>query len=203
MRLTSYNMAVKILHAKGCLADMVDRMWSYMEEGDAEKAQCVREKALMMYALLETASKWHPTITEGLQSDIYVGISSVNQPQLTGALAINSISVSYEGVFIVNPDDSIAVSQWAHTVNGFLSENDDIVQVEIVSNTMSGLNALVKTSMSSIVPSGNDSNDLFTINTSAITATTTEFDGVVPDCLTNAQILSVIEKIDDLCECNC
>lgn len=203
MRLTSYNMAVKILHAKGCLADMVDRMWVYMEEGDAEKAQCVREKALMMYALLETASRWHPTITEGLMLDSYVVLSSVNQPQLTGALSINGIDVSYEGVFITNPDDSIAVSQWAHTVNGFLSNNDDIVQVEIVSNTLSGFNAVVRTSMSSITPSGNDSNDLFTVNGSASTFTTTEFDGVVPDCLTNAQILSVIEKIDDLCECNC
>lgn len=203
MRLTSYNMAVKILQAKGCFADLVDRMWTYMEEGDIDRAQCTREKALGMYALIETAKKWSPTITDGIMLESHVVISSVNQPQLTGALTVNGIKVSYEGIYISDPDDYIAVSQWANTVNGFLSANDDIVQVDVLSTTATGIHATIRTSMSAISASGNDSNNLFTINNSASSFTTTEFEDEQPRCLTNAQILSVIEKINELCECDC
>lgn len=203
MRLTSYNVAIKILHAKGCFADMVDRMWGYMEEGDVDKAQCAREKALGMYALIETAKKWSPTITDGIMLESHVVISSVNQPQLTGPLTVNGIKVSYEGIYISDPDDSVAVSQWANTVNGFLSANDDIVQGDVISTTATGFHVTIRTSMSAISASGNDSNNLFTGNVSASTFVITEFEDEQPLCLTNAQILSVIEKLDELCECNC
>jgi len=203
MRLTSYNMAVKILQAKGCFADLVDRMWTYMEEGDIDRAQCAREKALGMLALIETTSRWHPTITEGVMLEAHAVISAVNQPKLTGSVTINGIKVSYEGVYIDDVDDSDAVAHWAETANNFLSSNDDIVQLNVLSTTSTGYHATIKTSMTAIATAGADDNGLLTFNAGASTFVITEFEGEQPLCLTNAQILSVIEKLDELCECNC
>lgn len=203
MRLTSYNMAVKILHAKGCLADMVDRMWGYMEEGDAIKAQCAREKALGMYALIETASRWSPTITDGKEMYSHIVIASVNQPQLTEELIINGIKISYGNVYINDIDDSDAVLHWSDTINGFISENDDIIQLSIFNTTPTGVSSITRTSMPEIYASSNDIQYLFTTNDIEPTSVTTDFEGNEPLCLTDAQILSVIEKIDELCKCNC
>ena len=174
-----------------------------MEDGDLENADCVRDKALSLHALIETASRWSPTITDGVSLLGELVLTSVNQPKLTASLTVNGIPVSYAGVYVDDAQDLDAVYSWESTVNNFISQNDDIVQVSVFNATAAGFSAIIKTSMPSISVQGNDSNNLFTINLPASTLTEGEFSDVQPVCLTDDQIRSVIKKIDELCDCGC
>jgi hypothetical protein len=95
MRLTSYNMAVKILSARCCLASMVERMWAYMEDGDVENADCVREKALMLSGLIKAAKRWKPTVVEGYENVIDFNLSSTTHPSpfIVDSISINGLKV--------------------------------------------------------------------------------------------------------------
>lgn len=204
MRLTSYNMAVKVLHAKGCLADMVDRMWAYMEEGDTENAQCVREKALGLYSLIETAGRWSPTITDGYISVADVNFSAITYPSVFAALNFRSNGIKVSNGFTTYGGDADDVaSDTAHSFNDFISSDDDLIQIGYRKTGDSMLNGTVRSSF------------LFTSFTSenigtpigspmyAFTQQNEPFEDAKPHCLTDAQILSVVGKIDELCECKC
>jgi len=204
MRLTSYNMAVKILHAKGCLADMVDRMWAYMEEGDTENAQCVREKALGLYSLIETAGRWRPTIKDGYRTASNSSLYPVTYPSpfIVGETRLNAMQVA--SPFIAYGGLSSAVAEGSvHSFNRFISENDDLVQVSAIrtgaaSLTITALTKAPFTSFSSTNSGGSTGSAIVTV-----IADDEEFSDAVPYCLTDAQVLSVIGKIDELCECKC
>ena len=203
MRLTSYNMAVKILHAKDCLADMVDRMWAYMEEGDTDKAQCVREKALGLYALMETAGRWRPTITDGKSYKLVFGTGTITAPAIVGTLAYNGVRVSNSGILF--GDDNEVTHGLARLFNCHL-QDDDLIDFRnavitsepynAVSGTLFVSDALLPLTTSEITTFG------FVGGASEMTDETV-FEDAEPYCLTDSQIHSVIGKIDELCECKC
>lgn len=204
MRLTSYNMAVKILHAKGCFADMVERMWAYMEEGDTENAQCVREKALGLYALLETVGRWKPTIVDGYITEAIIDLLPVTHPpafmvgEITvGGLAVSNGFVAYDGTAGAVVDGTVC------SFNRFISLNDDLISVtyrKVGPTSLSGMviSAALFTAFTS-TNSGGTSGSPSSISIS----NNQPFSGAQPHCLTDAQILSIIGKIDELCGCNC
>lgn len=204
MRLTSYNMALKILHAGGCLADMVDRMWAYMEEGDTENAQCVREKALGLYALLETAGRWKPTITDGYRTASNNNLHPVTYPSpfIVGETRLNAIQVASQ--FTAYGGLSSAVAEGSvRSFNRFISENDDLIQVSAIRTSAASLTitALTKDLYASFSASNSGGSTGSAIVT--VIANNEPFEDAQPHCLTDAQILSIIGKIDELCECNC
>ena len=202
MRLTSYNMAVKILHAKGCLADMVDRMWAYMEEGDTENAQCVREKALGLCSLIETASRWKPTIKDGYRTTIYAdtqAVSWASSPAISTPIVVNGISITYQRMFNATPSEYAAAL--VSSASCVLSGNDDLISMSCV---RPGETTTKTTITSSFEPTSIVSPTEPDYLGSIITITESEeFSDAVPHCLTDAQILSVVGKIDELCECKC
>jgi len=202
MRLTSYNMAVKILQAKGCLADMVDRMWAYMEEGDTENAQCVREKALGLYSLIETAGRWRPTISNGHRTVIYADVQALSwasSPVISTPIVVNGISTTHQAVFNATAEeyaDALVLS-----ASCVLSENDDLISV---SCDRTGGNTTKTTIISSFEPTSIASPTEPDYSGTIITITdSSEFSDAVPYCLTDAQIISVVGKIDELCDCKC
>lgn len=204
MRLNSYNMAVKVLKAKGCFADMVDRMWGYMEEGDTENAQCVREKAIGLYALLETAGRWSPTIVDGYTTGAVVDYSPVTfpSPYLLGPVRYNGIAVSR--TFTAYGGTVGFVSGLSRAANCFPSPDDDIMQVsmERVGDRITVVRVL---SASPITDLGSDGSSGGSVGSQSfiMLSDNVPFEDAQPHCLTDAQILSIIGKIDELCECNC
>jgi len=196
-------MAVKILQAKGCFADLVDRMWTYMEEGDIDRAQCAREKALGMYALIETAKRWSPTITDGYYSELFIDLQSatVPEPYINGNVRLNGIIItpqftSYDGIdgFV----DKAIIS-----TNCNISQNDDLIQVSSVEIGRLGILQSIKTTFESLSQSRDGSSGGGTGTEIVTEIESGDFSDSQPRCLTNAQILSVIEKINELCECDC
>lgn len=203
MRLTSYNMAVKVLHAKGCLADMVDRMWAYMEEGDTENAQCVREKALGLYSLIETAGRWRPTIKDG-----FVGVSVFDYSVVTTSTPYYLSFQRMNGRVINQPFLSFGGTQRFVTglvcaSNHFISDNDD--EIQFSTEKVSSLSVRVSAvSTQQITSLGSDGSIGTQAGSIVITQVSSEEISDVPyKCLTDAQILSVVGKIDELCECKC
>ena len=202
MRLTSYNVAIKILHAKGCFADLVDRMWTYMEEGDIDRAQCAREKALGMYALIETAKRWKPTIENAktLTATFSITAGSYTTPLISSKAVVNGIDISGP-LSVIGGGNQEVFDKFTDIIDGFLSKNDDILQVSAQEGlSTSILTAVYDESLSplSISTGLNGFGVTVAVSVSAEADLDTE-----PLCLTDAQILSVIEKINELCECNC
>jgi len=207
MRLTSYNIALVRLKAGCCLSDMVGRMWQYMEEGDTENAQCVREKALILSGLIKTLCRWRPTIAEGYRRSATFTIDSGNYPIpfIAGQITINGIPVSKTSFMVLSGGNDDVFNGFAESVNCNTSSSDDIIQAS--ASLLSGditINAVYEGSLSpldSITATG-----IIDAPGVTVSATTTEevpFLGAVPKCLTDSQVLSIIGKIDELCGCNC
>jgi hypothetical protein len=203
MRLTSYNMAVKVLHAKNCLADMVDRMWAYMEEGDTENAQCVREKALALSALIKTASRWRPTIKDGFAAVSIFDYSNTTTStpyylsfQRMNGMAVNQPFLSFGGT-------QSFVTGLVCASGHFISDSDDKIQFSAEKLSSLSLRASV-TSAQQITSLGSDGAIGTQTGSPVITQVSSEeISDVQPRCLTNAQALSVVGKIDELCKCEC
>lgn len=205
MKLTSYNMAVKTLHAMGCFADMVDRMWAYIQEGDMEKAECARERSLVLLGLIKTAEKWTPTISSGYTTTIRFDYSDVTTStpyylsfQRVLGMIVNTPFISFEGT--ENFVDCLLFTSYR-----YISDVDDIVQLQY--SKVNDLVFDVKFYSTKDVNSFTNDGDIGT-QTGAVTITvleeSTQFTDNQPPCLTNEQILSVVKKIDELCDnCNC
>ena len=203
MRLNSYNMAVKTLHARGCLADMVDRMWVYMEDGDTENADCVREKSLKLMGLIKTADRWKPSLGKDASVGTIVSeISSGNYviPYMYKGLSVNGIAIR-ESRGIVFSGGNSDVNSKIRDITYAFPLNDDSIQY------LGKLSGGVLTTTISYVSSIVAITALSLDETSAVSYTTTTSDPVKfddnPICLTDKQILSVIKNIDELCDCSC
>lgn len=203
MRLNSYNMAVKVLDAKGCFADFVDRMWAYMEEGDVDKAQCAREKALGMLALITTASRWRPTIKNGKRYTVVFGTGAITAPVIFSRFAYNGVPIINSGILFGSDQD--VTEAFAELFNHHIQE-DDLISFRRARITSAPYNGAL-----GILTVADELLPLVTseIVTVGFAGSDAEFisEEVLEDedylCLTDEQILSVIEKIDELCECNC
>jgi len=203
MRLTSYNIAAKRLKAGCCLAIHVENMWNYMEEGDMENAQCAREKALMLDALICTLGRWKPTITEGksISATFTIDSGTYSIPFIAGPVTINGLLVG--GNFVTYEDGNIGVFQsFQDSINGLVYPNDDSIQVSstAVDNQIT-LDIVYINSLSPVSISAHTI-DSPGVDVSATTSEEEDYLGV-PTCLTDAQVLSIIKKIDELCEAEC
>lgn len=202
MRLTSYNIAAKRLKAGCCLAIHVENMWGYMEEGDMVNAQCAREKALMLDALICTLGRWHPTISSGKTKSITITIDSgtLPIPFILGEITVNGLliggnSTAYEG-------GNVGVFQLTQdSINNLISPNDDSVHASSVAiDNQITLDINYIESMSPISISAEKISSNATVS---VTQTDEEDYVGVPSCLTDLQVLSIIKKIDELCEAEC
>lgn len=202
MRLTSYNIAAKRLKAGCCLAIHVENMWGYMEEGDMVNAQCAREKALMLESLICTLGRWHPTISSGKTKSITITIDSgtLPIPFILGEITVNGLliggnSTAYEG-------GNVGVFQLTQdSINNLISPNDDSVHASSVAiDNQITLDINYIESMSPISISAEKISSNATVS---VTQTDEEDYVGVPSCLTDLQVLSIIKKIDELCEAEC
>jgi hypothetical protein len=199
MRLTSYNIAAKRLKAGCCLAIHVENMWRYMEEGDMVNAQCAREKALMLDALISTLGRWKPTIATGykttfisiIESGTYVFPFFVYYRMLNGMALLNPY-------WVTGNDNQDVLNTDMCQINSFVSPNDDTVK--LTSNVYDGV--LIWTIISPEQITSIESST--SVNNIVHNSTLTDEEHVgVPPCLTDAQVLSIIKKIDELCEAEC
>lgn len=200
MRLNSYNMAVKVLNAKGCFADMVDRMWGYMEEGDTENAQCVREKAIGLYALLETAGRWKPTITDGERYSVVFETGAITSPVIAHRFTYNGVSIMSSGILF--GDDQSVINQFTKLFNCHIGD-DDLIDFKMVRPSTESVYGVLTVS-DSLLPLVSSELSFFGFaGGQADLSSPDVFEDAQPHCLTDAQMLSIIGKIDELCECNC
>jgi hypothetical protein len=204
MRLTSYNIAAKRLKAGCCLAIHVENMWGYMEEGDMVNAQCAREKALMLDSLICTLARWKPTILSGKTQSATFTIDSGNFtiPFLSNGITVNGLLIA--GNFITYEGGNADVfKSFQYSIENFISPNDDSIQPSLVVVDNQGtLDCVYIESMS---PLSSIAGNVISSPGITISATaTSEVDYIgVPSCLTDLQVLSIIKKIDELCEAEC
>lgn len=202
MRLTSYNIAAKRLKAGCCLAIHVENMWGYMEEGDMVNAQCAREKALMLDSLICTLARWKPTILSGKTQSATFTIDSGNYtiPFLSGSVTINGLLVGGNFVTYEGSNNDVFTS-FQDSVNSLISPNDDTVQVS--SLAVGNQNTLEMIYVDSLSPLSISAETLSSgVTVSATVTNEVNYTGV-PSCLTDLQVLSIIKKIDELCEAEC
>ena len=199
-------MAAKTLNARGCYADMVDRMWAYMDAGDTENADCVRQKALILLGLIKTADRWKPTILEGGQLTYVVTITSGNFtfPYLLYGVQVNGMNIM-SPVTIYSGDNYDVYSAAANAINSFLSSNDDTVQVSAAASSAGAVSVTITVKyINSLAPIVFSSAYFVGVGTTVSVEISAEvLISQTPTCLTDEQILSVIGKIDELCDCNC
>lgn len=200
MRLTSYNIAVVALKAECCASAYVERMWGYIEEGDTEKEQCAYEKALQLSFLIDTLKRWRPTIKKAGRSTLIGEIASGTFPipYLYGGTSTDSLPTS-NPFMVLSGDNPEVVTALLNAIDCFISPNDDLVQtistrrlgpekIEVVRDYADGVDFLV---------SGFPSDVTWTVTGDGEEVTN------VPYCLTDEEVLSVVEKIQQICTCGC
>jgi hypothetical protein len=200
MRLTSLNIAKVRLKAGCCLSDMAERMWAYKEEGDLENEKCVREKALILSGLIKTLCRWKPTIKTAVRSTLVGEIESGTFPipYLYAGTSTDGLPTS-NPFMVLSGGNPEVVTALLDAINCFISPNDDLVQtistrrlgsekIEVVRNFAEGVNFLVSEFPDDV--------------TWEITGEGEQVTNL-PNCLTDAQVLSIIKKIEELCPCGC
>lgn len=203
MRLTSRNIAIRSLKARKCLADMTARMWAYMEEGDTENALCVRKKAIGLLGLIRTAERWRPTIVNGYRNSIHFDLSPVTHPSafIVDSISINGIKVVPR--FIAYGGTQDVVAKQVRAANCNIPADDDTVAVRYIrtgnlSFRLETVSTLPLTSLDGVNSGGASGSPIADVITG-----NEEFSDAQPPCLTDAQILAVVGKMDELCDCKC
>jgi len=200
MRLTSLNIANVRLNAGCCLSDMVERMWAYKEEGDTENEKCVREKALILSGLIKTLCRWRPTIKTAGRSTLVGEIESGTFPipYLYAGTSTDGLPTS-NPFMVLSGGNPEVVTALLDATNCFISPNDDLVQtvstrrlgpekIEVVRDYAEGVDFLISEFPDDV--------------TWEITGGGEQVTNL-PNCLTDAQVLSIIKKIEELCPCGC
>lgn len=207
MRLTTLNIRKKYLLAGCCMANYMTDHWNYIEEGNIEKANCSLTKALKLDALRGTLLRYNPVIKDAkfIKSTTTITAGSFTYPYSYNALYVNGIEVANPQYIHTASSNFEVLKKTSCSINGLISGNDDVVDVSIeVSESPSVQSVLT------VIYNEDQSPVTITVDqdggsgvTSTVT-TTDEADYTYPaQCLTEAQILSVIRKIDELCECEC
>jgi hypothetical protein len=202
MRLTSYNIAVTALKAECCLASYVSRMWGYIEEGDDEKTECAYEKAMQLSFLIDTLKRWKPTILSGKRLRVSATIASG-----TFLIPFFSSGTFIDGIRTTNPfqsesgDNSGVLSKLINSAICYISTDSDIVLSEDASSSSDSIeftlmlsNEVDETKLEADWLGGVTWNVDFDLTENV---TNTYY------CLTDEEILSVVEKIEKLCTCGC
>ena len=175
-------------------------MWAYKEEGDLENEKCVREKALILSGLIKTLCRWKPTIKTAVRSTLVGEIESGTFPipYLYAGTSTDGLPTS-NPFMVLSGGNPEVVTALLDAINCFISPNDDLVQtistrrlgsekIEVVRNFAEGVNFLVSEFPDDV--------------TWEITGEGEQVTNL-PNCLTDAQVLSIIKKIEELCPCGC
>jgi hypothetical protein len=202
MRLTSYNIAVVAIKAECCLARYVGRMWDYIEEGDDEKIECAYEKAMQLSFLIDTLKRWKPTITSGKRLSVTATIESGTFPIpfFSNGTFIDGIRAS-STFSVLSGGNSDVLLELVHATNCYISPDDDLVSVENFSFSPDTIQASFFLS-DTIDPSKLEV-DWLGGATWIVETETTEGITNTPYCLTDEEVLSIVEKIQKLCTCGC
>jgi len=206
MRLTSYNIAVKALNAGSCLSTIVGYMWGFIEQGDVKHAQCAREKALLLDGLICALKRWKPTVKNAYfdTQDTTYASGDFSYPIQLFSVDANAVNVSYSSPLIGEFGDYEDVYlAYRDAVNGTVSKNDDVVQVNVAQINSDLYRSEITfdfdhfgtediTLTSSLVP-----------NSPTPTVTTTSDpaeDEQTFYCLTDDEVHAILKKIDEICE---
>lgn len=204
MRLTSYNIAVLALKAECCASVFVERMWGYIEEGDTEKEQCAYEKALQLSFLIDTLKRWKPNMSGSLVSAKYT-LGTITAPVIAGKLALNGIDIMQYGV-LTGTDNEI-YRQWPDLFLTCNNPNSDLINVvsaryivdddlgeavEVMLQVSDDTAPLVSSESTFIGSVGGDAE--YDVGDSVVRT---------PYSLSDEQLLSVVEKIQQICTCGC
>jgi hypothetical protein len=202
MKLTSKNIAIKVLKAKGCLSDTVKRMREYIEEGDIEKANCARMNALKLASWIDALGRWNPTIESGNMITITATRTSgaFTYPNIIEEASVNGIIVSPQFSILSGTTNDV-LNEYAHHLNCFYSGNDDtLISSASVNEETLTLTFKSPSASAFVFDDGAifSSGVTFSFEIGDVTAFTDN-----PVCLTNEETVSIVGKIDELCECNC
>jgi hypothetical protein len=209
MKLTSKNIAIKVLKAKGCLSDTVKRMRGYIEEGDIEKANCARMNALKLASWIDALSRWKPTVKNAYTSTYTQEITSGSWtlPFIFNAVSVNNVIVNQGNRLVLSGGNNAIIDTAVDMYNCPTSGVDDILQTKAkrLSDTESQFIVVFDKSKLDW-----DSISLESISygigvspSLSVSVTTPVPIDIEPNCLTDEEVLSIIGKIDELCECNC
>lgn len=202
MRLTTKNIAIKILKAKGCLSDLGTRLRSYTESGDTENEQCVREKMLMLSSWIDALSRWKPTIESAYYKKITITYASgsFTFPFIIGSSSINGLDFSNQ-INVYSGSVNDVLSQYKNAIDCYYSSNDDMLEVktELSETTLILHVRNVESENINYTDNGLYSQGVTFTETDTTVETTTD----TVRCLADEQVLSIVGKIDELCECNC
>lgn len=199
MRLTSRNIAIKRYYAGQALANYTERMWGYLDEGDRKKSDCARQKALMLSGLIDVLCRWRPTISEGYLNEYVYDVSSVTYPNpfVAEAPTFNGVVFSY--VIKTLGDGSDVLDSVEGSGDCYISLNDDLVQVSYRKTGAEEIEVtyISEEEMESVVWNG-IGGESGTVVITAIIDNEQFTSSIFEQCLSDEQVLNIVEKIDKL-----
>lgn len=202
MRLTSYNIASKILLAKCCMSDLAIKMIEAKALGNQELIHCTREKITALDAMIFALGKWYPVIPNAklitavftIDSGVYVTPFNVGPTYIGGIQINNGFSVFSGGNVKVN-------AGFAHSINEYVSPNDDRIQVSAeytaTTTTLSIVYGpeITNFSIAALAPSSSPS-------ISAVVSSPVDYTEKA-SCLSDKRVENILRKIDEICSCGC
>lgn len=203
MRLTTYNIRSKYLLAGCCLSEYMERYWTYLEEGELKKADCARKKALKLDALRNTLLRFSPSIANAKRKVVTATVTAgtISFPHSVEGITVNGINIMDPIYFHTGTNLSVFEGV-ANNINNRISNEDDRVQATI-DVSQSPLKATFTFTYEEDMSPPVFGVSSFGVGLTATYAFGSEEDYVFGSCLTDAQILKVVGKIDELCECEC
>lgn len=189
MILTTANLQAKNLLAGCCLADYGIKYVQALNLGDYDLAECIMAKMRELYFLRKAlcrfvpASELTPTVSApyGSGPETGVFIFYAGTEQISGVITLSA-----------TPGD-IAINTGIASINSY--------QTHYIASTENSEFILTST-----VPGTTDNGVVITLtNNGAVYATGTLAGGADQWCMTDAQALSIVRKIDNLCGgcCGC
>lgn len=207
MRLTSENICKKLLIAGNCLSEITENMWLAKEEGDTESANCYREKALFLRALMDSIRGWKPTLLAGNKIVITTNVvsGSYSFPWLLGETTTNGKVILGQQYYASTISDSAVWRSILKSYGNAVNNVDDTIQIY---GEITSLSPLTQEVTIEYTDEAAPINFDVISTTSGIVTTGTISDPVpftreLQGCLSNPQVENALMKIDDICMGKC
>lgn len=202
MRLTSYNIASKILLAKCCMSDLAVKMIEAKAAGNEELISCIREKLIALDAMIFALSKWYPVISPAklITSDITIESGVFTFPFIAGNTYIGGIIVGNPFTVFSGTNEDVFTA-FADSFNDYVSPDDDTVQITASSSgeTIS-LRLVYNPSVTNLAL--NNPSVAAAVNLVDVTEGPIDYEES-PSCLSSERVENILRKIDEICSCGC